>query len=132
MNSFTLCLLAGSLMGGLGVCLGAMGSHALQNQISETALASFKTAVLYQLIHALALLTLAGITAAKPSFTVRPSAALWILGTFLFSGSIYLLSLRNLLGIEHWRWLGPLTPMGGLLLIAGWITLAVQSLNSSS
>jgi uncharacterized membrane protein YgdD (TMEM256/DUF423 family) len=130
MTPFALCLLAGSLLGALGVGLGALGAHALQERIPETALASFKTGVLYQMLHALALLSLAAIAAGKPSIAIRPTAALWILGILLFSGSIYLLSLRSLLGIEHWRWLGPVTPLGGLLLIAGWITLALQAFNN--
>lgn len=112
--------------------MGALGAHALQDRIPAVALASFKTGVLYQLLHALALLTLAAIAAGKDSVAVRPTAVLWIVGILLFSGSIYLLSLRSLLGIEHWRWLGPVTPLGGLLLIAGWIALSIQSLVSGS
>ena len=131
MTPFTLCLLSGSILGALGVCAGAFGAHALQERLPLSALASYKTGVLYQLLHALALLALAAIAAGKASVAVRPTAVLWILGTLLFSGSIYLLSLRSLLDIDHWRWLGPVTPLGGLLLITGWIVLALQSLTNS-
>ncbi len=130
MTPVTLSLFAGALLGGIGVCLGALGAHALQERISDAALASFKTGVLYQMLHALALLALAALAANKVSMHLRPTIILWLLGTILFSGSIYLLSLRSQLGIDHWRWLGPITPLGGVLLIAGWLTLAVQALIS--
>ena len=127
MTPFQLCLLTGSFFGATAVCLGALGAHALQERISDTALAAFKTGVLYQMFHALALILLAALLAGKDSMSVKPTAVLWIFGVFLFSGSIYLLSLRPLLGIEHWQWLGPVTPLGGLLLIAGWIMLFLQA-----
>lgn len=105
-----------AIFGATGIALGALGAHALQEILSPSELASFKSGVIYQLIHALALLAL--LNGEHKALTVR----LWTWGTCLFSGSIYLLVIDDLLGISL-SFLGPLTPVGGLLFIAGWLSL---------
>lgn len=106
------------------VILGAMGAHALENSLSASALVSYKTAVRYQMWHALALLVFA---LSKYNLTpLRWIFILWLPGTLLFSGSIYLLSTQEATGVAL-RFLGPITPIGGALLIAGWIVLFVKA-----
>ena len=118
-----LSLIAGSLYGATAVMLGAFGAHALKAKISPEQLHSFETAVKYQFYHALVLLIL-GILIEKYSSTLLVySSWLFIAGILFFSGSIYLLSNKVWLGIENWKWLGPVTPFGGLLLIIGWILM---------
>ena len=121
-------LFTGCVAGGLAVVLGAFGAHALKGKLPENALQTFETGVRYQMFHALALLLVA-LLADRIGGTL-PLAAGWLFvaGIALFSGSLYLLSARTLLGIESWRWLGPITPLGGLCFIAGWATLALAVL----
>ena len=107
--------LAAGLLGFLCVALGAFGAHALKvSLLANGHLDSWKTAVLYQLIHAVALLTLANgrDSLARPYAKV---AACWITGVILFSGSLYGLALDGPATL-----LGPVTPLGGLALLAGW------------
>lgn len=107
---------AAAALGFLGVALGALGAHALKPALNSFGTeATWETGVLYQLVHALALLALSAMDRAS-----RVLAILWIGGVVLFSGSIYILSLSD------WKWLGPVTPIGGLMLLAGWVMLAVR------
>ncbi len=108
-----------ALLGGLGVILGALGAHALKNVLSAEQLASFKTGVLYQMMHVLAILGVASLSQLDESQKVRV-IQLFLAGMVLFSGSIYLLVLT---GITT-KWIALLTPLGGLLFIAGWFMLA--------
>lgn len=102
--------------GATGVVLGAFGAHALETRLDADALASWHTAVQYHLLHALALLAL-GLYALASERKVTLPAALFSAGIALFSGSIYLLV------FTRQPWLGPITPLGGLCLIAGWASL---------
>ncbi|EDP94634.1 DUF423 domain-containing protein [Kordia algicida OT-1] len=115
-----------TLYGALGIIFGAFGAHALKKVFSEELLKSFETGVKYQMYHALVLLVLGF----QLSFTetIEKSAA-WclILGTFLFSFSIYGLCLSSAKG-KKLRFLGPITPLGGLLLVMGWILLGISFL----
>ncbi|KAK7521178.1 uncharacterized protein IWZ02DRAFT_280320 [Phyllosticta citriasiana] len=109
--------LLGSLSGASGVALGAFGAHGLKNRVKDPAkLQSWGTAAHYQLIHSATLLLA---THAAPQN--RLAMGLFGAGITLFSGSIYLLVLWP----ERFRKLGPLTPVGGVCLIAGWVALAV-------
>ena len=104
--------------GVFGVLLGAFGAHALRGSIEPRLMETFQTAVQYQLIHALALLMVSltmGWLGQSLSFEV--SAYAFMAGIILFSGSLYGLVLTEM------RWLGPVTPLGGLCLIAGWLAL---------
>jgi uncharacterized membrane protein YgdD (TMEM256/DUF423 family) len=110
-------ILVASICGASGVILGALGAHALETRVAPDQLASWQTAVQYHLVHSAVLAALA-ILAGHAGRRIRLPAWLFSLGIALFSGSIYLLVLTG-----H-PWLGPLTPLGGLCLIAGWISLA--------
>ena len=111
----------GSLFALLGVILGAFGAHGLEKHLAADQLATFETGVRYQFYHALALILLAILTAPmKDSKWVRYAGWLFTAGIICFSGSIYLLACRDFLGIENWRWLGPITPIGGAFFIVGW------------
>ena len=107
----------GALLGASGVALGAFGAHGLRHRVTPEALAIFETATRYQLIHALALLASAWAVARWGNGPLR--AAGWLLagGTLIFSGSLYALVLTGQ------RWLGAVTPLGGLGMIAGWLLL---------
>lgn len=106
----------GCLAGLSAVILGALGAHALEATLAQAdTAAAWQTAVDYQMWHALALLLCA--TLGSSSRKMRAAVAFFITGIVLFSGSLYWLAL------EGPRWLGPITPLGGLCLIAGWICL---------
>lgn len=105
----------GAFLGALGVVLGAFGSHALEGKLDPDQLDAYNTAVRYQMYHALLLIGLGLAAASVP----RPLVGLFAIGTILFSGSIYLLVLAD------WSWLGPVTPIGGSLLIVAWFWLTV-------
>ncbi len=105
-----------SISGTLAVVLGAFGAHGLRARVTPEQLASWNTATEYHLLHSVALLALA-LYAAQSGQEIRLPASLWTAGMLLFCGSIYLLVLTSQ------RWLGPVTPVGGLLLIAGWLAL---------
>lgn len=108
----------GSVLGGLAVALGAFGAHALRAHLGPDLLAAFETGVRYQMFHALALLALALAIARWPQR--RLAAAAWLLfaGTVVFSGSLQVLAVTGA------RWLGAVTPVGGIVLIAGWTVAA--------
>ncbi len=114
-----------AIFGGLAVILGALGAHALQEVLAPQALESFKTATTYQLFHAVALIALP--SSEKFIWTAR----FWIAGILLFSGSIYFLVFDELIGMNL-SFIGPITPFGGLFLIAGWIALWFAYPNKTS
>jgi uncharacterized membrane protein YgdD (TMEM256/DUF423 family) len=111
-----------SLSGMLAVAFGAFGAHALKSRLDEHALGVFQTAVQYHFYHSLALLAVGVIALSQPQTALlRSSGYLFIVGIVVFSGSLYLLSMSGL------RWLGAITPLGGLAFIAGWGCLAAAS-----
>lgn len=106
--------------GALGVALGAFGAHGLRGSIEPRLMETFQTAVQYQMIHALALLLLVlTIKLLGESLSFEISVYAFIAGIILFSGSLYGLVLTEM------RWLGPVTPLGGLCFIVGWLALFV-------
>lgn len=110
--------LAGSLSAFIAVAAGAFGAHALRTRLSPVLLAVYETAARYQMYHALALLAVAFAATRWPGVPVRAAGWLFLGGTVLFSGSLYLLALTEA------RWLGAVAPVGGLLLLGGWLALA--------
>ena len=108
---------AGSLLGFLGVALGAFGAHALRSRLDADMLATFEVGVRYQMYHALALLAVGWACTRWPGALVTASGWLFVAGTIVFSGSLYALSLSGM------RWLGAIAPIGGLALLAGWLCL---------
>lgn len=126
-------LIAGALFGGLAVILGAFGAHGLQKiTADEKLLQGFQTAVQYQLYHALALLAVAIIYDRFPDKLVKWSGILFILGIILFSGSLYLLTGLKINDSGLTKIAGPITPAGGLILIAGWLFLLIGVLKKKS
>lgn len=111
--------------------LGAFGAHGLKARISNEQLNVFETAVRYQFYHTLAILFISLLLSKWQHPLMIYSGWAFLLGILLFSGSLYLLSTRSLSGIEDWWWLGPVTPLGGLFFIAGWIMLMTGVLLSS-
>lgn len=118
----------------IAVIFGAMGAHALADVLSSAQLESFKTGVRYQAWHSLAIFILMLLPHAYISNKLKARIAmLFVGGIILFSFSIYLLAMRSILNIESMASvLGPITPMGGLLLISGWIILGFALLKSKS
>ena len=108
----------GSLFGFFGVILGAFGAHALKGHLGADQLMVFEVGVRYQMYHAFALLAAAWAYTKWPGKSLIASGWLFIVGTVLFSGSLYALSLSGI------RWLGVITPFGGLAFVAGWLCMA--------
>ena len=111
-------LMIGSLFCMLSVMLGAFAAHGLKSRLTEYSLGVFKTAAEYQMVHGLALIAVAILI--KWGINLTVAGGFFIAGTLLFSGSLYLLALSGM------KWLGPITPLGGLCFIIGWIVILVQ------
>ena len=114
---------AGAALGCVGVILGAFGAHALKGQVSVEALGWWQTAVQYQMWHALAVVGLGLSRWGRRAFL---PAMLFVAGVVIFSGTLYAMAL----GAP--RWLGAITPVGGLLLIGGWALLAWRAIQRNS
>lgn len=125
-------LTAGAVFGGLAVALGAFGAHGLEKVTSDVkTLHGFRTGVEYQLYHALALLAVAIVFEKFPNAFLRWAGNLFIAGILLFSGSLYLLTFLKIQGSSVTGIVGPLTPIGGLLIIGGWVCLMAGVLKKS-
>ena len=111
----------GSLFGLLAVVFGAFGAHALKKTFTDDQLKSFETGVKYQMYHALVLLML-GFNFNLDTGNQKAMIYCFVIGAFLFSFSIYGLTLTGSRG-NKWKFLGPITPLGGLLLVGGWALL---------
>ncbi len=112
-------MLSGALSAAIAVAAGAFGAHALRARLAADLLAVFETAARYQMYHALGLLAVAAALVRWPAPPIRTAGWLFIAGTLLFSGSLYLLALTGS------RWLGAITPLGGLCFIIGWLAFAL-------
>ena len=114
-------ILTAAFLGTLSIVLGAFGAHALKAVLAENQLITFETGVRYQMYHAFFLLFL-GTTSLVPEKTKKIILYLVLVGILFFSGSIYLLATNSLTSIDF-KFVGPITPIGGLLLIAAWTVL---------
>jgi len=110
-------VMTASILLALAVALGAFGAHGLKSQLSTDMLQTFKTGVDYHFYHALGLLLIGILAVSYPSELVKWSAILLTAGIVLFSGSLYALAISGI------KWLGAITPLGGLSFIAGWMLL---------
>ncbi len=122
--------------GAIGVALGAMAAHFLKSKletglITEANLQAFETAAHYQIYHSLALLAIAAFVDKFHEKIIPKVGFCFMAGIVLFSGSLYLLTTSKLMGLGDMRWLGPITPIGGLFLIVGWILLAFAGMKKS-
>lgn len=122
-------ILTAAVFGILAVILGAFGAHGLSGKISESSIANWNTAVSYHFYHTLAMLFLATFSRARNTLILFSYLA-FTLGIVFFSGSLYLLASRELTGIAITSVLGPITPIGGLCFILGWICLFLATLKS--
>lgn len=109
----------GAILAGCAVAAGAFGAHLLQEVLSVKMLSVFETAVRYQMYHSLALLLSGWALRVFHTALFKKAAWFFLFGIILFSGSLYVLAL---LGI---RWVGPVTPVGGVLFLCGWGCLAL-------
>ena len=116
-------VMIGSVFGLLGVAAGAFGAHGLEERLSAEMLETWGTAARYQMYHALALFGAAWLFDQTESVWATAAAALFVAGVLIFSGSLYALALSGI------KWLGAITPIGGLALIAGWGCCIVAALN---
>ena len=112
-------LLLGALSALLAVAAGAFGAHALKGRLSLDMLAVFETGARYQMYHALGLIAVAWLHGRWPGVLSAAAGWLFVAGILLFSGSLYLLALSGQ------RWLGAITPLGGVAFMAGWLCLVV-------
>ncbi len=113
-----------SILGGLSVAFGAFASHALKEKLTERALEIWETGTKYQMYHSLALILVALLLThvEKPDPFLNTAGIAFITGTVLFSGSLYALSLSGI------KWLGAITPLGGVAFIIGWGCLAISAI----
>lgn len=114
----------GALSAFLAVAAGAFGAHALRARLTPEYLAVFETAARYQMYHALGLLAVAWAVNRWPGTLPEWAGWLFVAGTVLFSGSLYVLALSGL------RWLGAITPLGGVAFLIGWLCLAWSAMSS--
>lgn len=120
-------LIAGALFGGLGVALGAFGAHGLEKMTQDAKiLHGFQTGVQYQLYQALALLVVGLIYEKLPVKQIVWAGWCFIGGIILFSGSLYLLTFLKINENSLVKIIGPVTPLGGVLFIAGWLLLLLS------
>lgn len=119
-------LVAGGFLALLAVMAGAFGAHGLRDLVSERGLEVFQTAVTYQIYHSIALVLLALLAGQGLSRKLLGwSAGFFLAGILLFSGSLYLLVLTDI------RWIGPITPLGGVCFMVGWALLITSGLRRS-
>jgi len=135
MNSKKLTLIG--LLGAIAVALGALGAHFLKSKlptglITQDQLIGFDTAVKYQMYHALAMLALVLLSKNSSHKFINWAYNCFFIGILMFSGSLYFLCTRNLFGADWLKVLGPITPIGGLFFIAGWIFLALVGLKKEN
>jgi len=121
-------IIIASILGALAVALGAFGAHGLKNYATPAILNTFETAVKYQFYHVFALSITGILYAYFPSALLVTTGKLFIAGMTIFSGSLYLVTFFSVLGQNQFKWLGAITPIGGLLLIAAWILMGISLL----
>ena len=116
-------LLSGSLFALLSIVFGAFGAHALKDHLSQYSASVYEKAVLYQMFHALGILLVTILGSQIDSVDFSSSIYFFIAGIVLFSGSLYILAITDI------KWLGMITPIGGMLFIVGWFLVLLKSIN---
>lgn len=125
------------LLGAIAVALGALGAHFLKSKLQADVftvdqLNGFDTGVKYQIYHTIAMLALLLFSKHNTHKLIGWAYNCFLIGILMFSGSLYFLCTRNLLGADWLKALGPITPIGGLFFVAGWILIAIVGLKSPS
>jgi uncharacterized membrane protein YgdD (TMEM256/DUF423 family) len=115
--------------GAIAIAMGAMGAHFMRSQmesgtVTAAQLSAFETGAAYHLYHSIALLVVSLLLSRSGNKIFIKAGYCFMAGIFLFSGSLYLLATGGIIGLPSLRWLGPITPIGGLFFIAGWTLLA--------
>lgn len=119
---------AGALLAILAVALGAFGAHGLKGKISPEQINTFEIAVRYHYYHTFGIFIAILLAQNKPHRLLNYAVWFFVIGIVCFSGSLYLLSCRELLGLNSWKWLGPITPIGGLLFMIGWALILFSTI----
>lgn len=114
-------IMLGSISGFVSVAAGAFGAHGLKERLPEDLLAVFETGARYQMYHALALVLIGALATRSPSTSLNVAGWSMVVGTVVFSGSLYILAMSGI------RWLGAITPIGGVAFLVGWLALAWAS-----
>lgn len=117
-----------AILGALAVTLGAFGAHKLKELVTPDVVSTFQTGVTYQFYHVFALLAVAILFTWMPGPQLTWAGRLFIIGTFLFSGSLYAITFCKAANVEFPRIIGVVTPIGGLCYIIGWVMLLVAAL----
>lgn len=120
-------LIIASILGATGVILGAFGAHALKSILTEAQIQSYQTGILYHLLHAIVLLIIAILYHLTKNKTFLTAGYLMFAGIILFSFSIYLLALKDYLAMPMLKFLGPVTPIGGSLIIISWVLIFINA-----
>lgn len=118
--------------GTIAVALGAMAAHFLKSKldsglITESNIQTFETAARYQMYHSIVLLVAAALSDKLNNKLLTKAIFCFVIGIVCFSGSLYFLATSSLLGLTNTKWLGPITPIGGLFFIAGWLLLSFSA-----
>ncbi len=113
------------ILGAMTVILGAFGAHLLKEKLTAAQLVSYNTGISYQFYHIGAALLCCLFAAQFKIKQFNIAGWLFIVGIICFSGSIYLLNIRDLIGLTNYKWLGPITPIGGVFFIVGWVMMIV-------
>lgn len=131
MNLYRTFAITGSTLIVTGIILGAFGAHALKEILDLPYLQSYEVGVRYQIYHGIAFLFLPSIIE-RLQLKFQSIYYLLLFGTIFFSFSIYILALKPILGLDSLKFLGPITPLGGTLLIIGWSLFCFQSIQSKN
>jgi uncharacterized membrane protein YgdD (TMEM256/DUF423 family) len=131
MNKNKNLVLVGTL-GMIAVILGAFGAHGLKPLLTDVEMNTFEIGIRYHFYHTFAILAAAILTKNRTSKPLNIAIILFAVGILLFSGSLYLLACKEILSIESWKFLGPITPIGGMCFIVGWAMFILKGLTSSS
>tara|TARA_Y100000590_G_C15479890_1_gene923554 strand:- start:368 stop:742 length:375 start_codon:yes stop_codon:yes gene_type:complete len=118
-------ILIGSFFSLMTIVLGAFGAHALKDQLNEYGKSIYEKAVLYQMFHSIAIFVVAILNQFIDSTNLILIVWIFVAGIILFSGSLYMLAITQI------KWLGAITPIGGMLFIVGWIFLLYKTFNSN-
>lgn len=131
MNHRTLAWASAILL--IAVAFGAFGAHAISERVDLKSYTNWQTAAQYQFFHGLGLLGLSAVDERLTARTASLVRILFVLGVICFCGSLYLLATRELMGTASLtRFLGPITPLGGLMFMAGWAVLLIGALRKRS
>lgn len=114
-----------AFLGSLTVAMGAFGAHKLKSLVAETVVNTYETAIKYQFYHVIALLIVGIVYGTFTNKLVKAAGVFFILGIIFFCGSLYVLTYKEALVLPSLKWVGPITPIGGLFFMIGWICLGI-------